>query len=171
MKLFYSLVMSTAVMLSSCQRSSSGGDPVLIGPSDIKIENKLMTPEALWAMGRIGDFAVSPDLKSIVYSVGYYSIPLNKSNRELYLMNADGSNPLQLTYSNYQESSPVWIDGGKKIAFLSNQSGSSQVWVMMPDGSGANQITSYDGDVEGFSFSPDGSKLLFYAQFKTVDST
>ena len=171
MKLFYSLVMSTSVMLSFCHRSSSGGAPVFIRTSDIKLENKLMTPEALWAMGRIGDFAVSPDLKSIVYSVGYYSIPLNKSNRELYLMNADGSNPLQLTYSNYQESSPVWIDGGKKIAFLSNQSGSSQVWVMMPDGSGANQITSYDGDVEGFSFSPDGKKLLFYAQVKTVDST
>ena len=33
------------------------------------------------------------------------------------------------------------------------------------------QLTQYEGDIEGFSFSPDGKKLLFIAQVKTVKST
>ncbi len=172
MKLIHSLIMSTAVALGACSGKASGsGDPVIIGPTDIKIENQLMTPEALWAMGRIGDIATSPDYKKIVYSVAYYSIPMNKSNRELYIMEADGTNVLQLTCTPYQETSPAWIKGGKKIAYLSNASGSNQVWEMLPDGSGIKQLTNYDGDIEGFSFSPDGTKLLFIAQVKTVDTT
>ena len=49
----------------------------IIGKSDIKIEGGLMTPEALWAMGRIGEVSVSPDGKSIVYGVSYYSVEKN----------------------------------------------------------------------------------------------
>ena len=42
---------------------------------------------------------------------------------------------------------------------------------MNPDGTARKQLTQYDGDIEGFSFSPDGKKLLFIAQVKTVQST
>ena len=113
-----------------------------------------MTPEALWAMGRIGDITVSPDYKKIVYSVAYYSVPLNKSNRELYIMESDGSNILQLTCTPYQETSPMWIDGGKKLAYLSNASGSHHILVMLPDGSGITQLTSHHCDIQCFAFSP-----------------
>ena len=94
-----------------------------------------MTPEALWAMGRIGGAQVSPDGKKIVYSVAYYSVEQDKSNRELFVMNADGSDNKQITSTRYAENSAVWIKGGTKIAFLSNESGSSQIWEMNPDGS------------------------------------
>ena len=55
--------MSAAMMLASCGGTKDAGktDQALIGKSDIKIEGKRMTPEALWAMGRIGGLAVSPD--------------------------------------------------------------------------------------------------------------
>ena len=49
------LFMSAAMMLASC--GGTGGaeqNTALIGKSDIQIEGKRMTPEALWAMGRIG---------------------------------------------------------------------------------------------------------------------
>ena len=165
--------MSAAIMLASCGGTKDTGqkDQALIGQSDIKIEGKRMTPEALWAMGRIGGVSVSPDEKQIAYSVAYYSIPENKSNNELFIMNADGSSNTQVTHDNWQESQPTWIKEGKKLAFLCNESGSSQVWEMNPDGSGRKQLTQYDGDIEGFSFSPDGKKLLFIAQVKTVKST
>ena len=39
-----------------------------------------MTPETLWAMGRIGGAAASPDGKTIAYQVGYYSVKENKNN-------------------------------------------------------------------------------------------
>ena len=86
-------------------------------------------------------------------------------------MNADGSHSKHLTYTPYQESSPVWIESGKKIAFLSNESGSNQLYTILADGSGRTQITNYQGDIEGFAFSPDEQKLLFIAQVKSKNST
>ena len=166
--------MSAAVTLASCGGTKDAGQQdaaTLIERSDIKIEGKRMTPEALWAMGRIGGVAVSPDEKQIAYSVAYYSVPENKSNNEVFIMNADGTGNAQITRDAWQESQPTWFKDGKKIAFLCNESGSSQVWEMNPDGSGRKQLTQYDGDIEGFSFSPDGKKILFIAQVKTVKST
>ena len=167
--------MSAAMTLASCGGTKDAGQQqdaaALIQRSDIKIEGKRMTPEALWAMGRIGSVAVSPDEKQIAYTVSYYSVPQNKSNSEVFVMNADGSDNTQITHDAWQEGQPTWFKDGKKLAFLCNESGSSQVWEMNPDGSGRKQLTQYEGDIEGFSFSPDGKKLLFIAQVKTVKST
>ena len=167
--------MSAAMTLASCGGTKDAGQQqdaaALIQRSDIKIEGKRMTPEALWAMGCIGSVAVSPDEKQIAYTVSYYSVPQNKSNSEVFVMNADGSDNTQITHDAWQEEQPTWFKDGKKLAFLCNESGSSQVWEMNPDGSGRKQLTQYEGDIEGFSFSPDGKKLLFIAQVKTVKST
>ena len=143
----------------------------LIGRQDIRIENGRMTPEALWAMGRIGSVTPSPDGKQVAYTVSYYSVPQNKSNTEIFVMNADGTDNRQVTRSSWQENQPTWIKGGTKLAFLCNESGSSQVWEMNPDGTGRKRLTQYDGNIEGFAFSPDEKHLLFIAQVKTVKST
>ena len=166
-------MMSAAMLLAACGGTKDAGktDQVLIEKSDIKIEGKRMTPEALWAMGRIGGFAVSPDGKKIAYTVAYYSVPENKSNREVFVMNADGSENQQITHTPYQENEVTWIKGGTKLAFLSNDNGSSQLYEMNPDGSGRKQLTKYAGDIEGYSISPDGKKLLFISQVKTKEST
>lgn len=166
--------MSAAMTLASCGGTKNAGEQdasTLIRRSDIKIEGRRMTPEALWAMGRIGSVAVSPDEKQIAYTVSYYSVPQNKSNSEVFVMDADGSANTQITQSTWKEAQPVWFKDGKKLAFLSSESGSNQVWEMNPNGTERRQLTQYDGDIEGFSFSPDGKKLLFIAQVKTVKST
>ena len=166
-------MMSAAMLLAACGGTKDAGktDQVLIEKSNIKIEGKRMTPEALWAMGRIGGFTVSPDGKKIAYTVAYYSVPENKSNREVFVMNADGSDNQQITRTPYQENEVTWIKGGTKLAFLSNDNGSSQLYEMNPDGSERKQLTNYDGDIEGYSISPDGKKLLFISQVKTKEST
>ena len=167
------LLMSAAMTLAACGGTKDAGQAgvPLIERSDIQIEGKRMTPEALWAMGRIGGVAVSPDEKQIAYTVAYYSVPENKSNREVFVMNTDGTGNKQTTHTPWQENEVNWIKGGTKLAFLSNEGGSSQLWEMNPDGSGRKQLTQYDGDIEGYSFSPDGKKLLFIAQVKTKQST
>ena len=167
------LLMSVAMTLAACGGTKDAGQAgvPLIERSDIQIEGKRMTPEALWAMGRIGGVAVSPDEKQIAYTVAYYSVPENKSNREVFVMNTDGTGNKQITHTPWQENEVNWIKGGTKLAFLSNEGGSSQLWEMNPDGSGRKQLTQYDGDIEGYSFSPDGKKLLFIAQVKTKQST
>lgn len=165
--------MSATMVLASCGGSKSAGeaDQALIEKSNIKIEGKRMTPEALWAMGRIGGLSVSPDGTQIAYTVAYYSVPENKSNREVYVMNADGSENTQITHTPYQENEVTWTSDGKKLLFLSNDNGSSQLYEMNADGSERRQVSNYDGDIEGYSVSPDGKKILFISQVKTVKST
>jgi dipeptidyl aminopeptidase/acylaminoacyl peptidase len=111
--------------------------------------------------------SVSPDRKQILYQVTYVSIPENKSNTELFIMKSDGSDKKQLTITNTQENNAQWIDGGRKIAFLSNETGSSQIWTINPDGGGMTQISNQKEPIEGFIISPDGKKVLFIRSVPT----
>ena len=170
------MIMATSLLLGACNPATDvnvkeTGDKNLIGKSDIRIKDGRMTPEALWAMGRIGGMNVSPDGKRVVYTVAYYSVPENKSNREVFVMNADGSDNKQITKTGFAENEAVWIKGGSKLAFLCNESGSSQLWEMNPDGTDRKRLSDYDKDIEGFAFSPDEKKVLFISQVKTVNST
>ena len=170
------MIMATSLQLGACNPATDvnvkeTGDKNLIGKADIRIKDGRMTPEALWAMGRIGGMNVSPDGKRVVYTVAYYSVPENKSNREVFVMNADGSDNKQITKTGFAENEAVWIKGGTKIAFLCNESGSSQLWEMNPDGTDRKRLSDYDKDIEGFAFSPDEKKVLFISQVKTVNST
>ena len=115
-----------------------------------------MTPETRWAMGRVGGAAASPDGKTVVYQVGYYSVKQNKSHQMLYTVSADGKLQHTLTTTAASETDAAWIDGGKRIAFLTK----GQLWSMNADGTDRRQLTKSDIDIEGFKFSPDGKKVI-----------
>ena len=133
----------------------------VIGKSNIKLKSRMMTPEALWAMGRIGTVEASPDGKQIVFQVGYYSVKQNKGHQVICVMNADGSNRKQLTTSSKSETDPTWLNA-ETIAFISD----GEVWSMKADGSERRQLSKTDGKVEGFKFSPDRSKVIL---IKSID--
>ena len=132
---------------------------VNIGKSDIRIEDRHFTPEALWAMGRIGGVAVSPDASKIAYQVSYYSVQENASHTVIYVMNEDGSNSRLLTKTAKSEHSPAWIDNDH-IAFLSAKDGVQQIFSMDATGKHRKQLSFQDKDVEGFLFSPDLKNVL-----------
>lgn len=170
------LMTMTAAMVFAASGYVNAGTPAnadkpIIGKQEIRIKDKKLTPEALWAMGRIGSSTVSPDGKQIAYTVSYYSVKDNKSHTVIYVMNADGTNNLLLTTTADSEMEPAWIKGGSKIAFLSAASGSMQLWEMNPDGSERKQLSAYEGGIDGFKFSPDESKVLFIAQVKYGERT
>lgn len=121
-----------------------------------KVGSDLMTPEALWAMGRIGGATASPDGKQVVYQVGYYSVKQNKSQQMLFVMDADGKNKRQLTTGQQSETDGAWIDQGRRIVFLTG----GQLWSMNADGSDRKQLTNSSVDIEGFKFSPDEKKVI-----------
>ena len=93
------LNLAMAVMMLAATGTSQAQDNVNIGKSNIRLQSDLMTPEALWAMGRIGGVEASPDGKMVVFQVGYYSVKANKGHQVICVMNADGSNRRQLTTS------------------------------------------------------------------------
>ena len=73
---------------------------------------KPLTVDDLWAMKRIGSFNLSPDGKTIVFSVSTYSMNENKGNTDIYLVNSDGTGLRALKSSEKNESSPVFMPDG-----------------------------------------------------------
>jgi dipeptidyl aminopeptidase/acylaminoacyl peptidase len=173
LKQFFMAVTCTA-LLASCDGGKQGDSSHLgpiIGKASPTIENGIMTPEVLHSFGRIGDVQVSPNSKEILYHVTFVDIEENKTNTEIFKMNVDGSEKRQLTFTNHSESSAQWIDGGNKIAFLSQHEGATQLWVMNADGSGMECISDVEGGIEGFTFSPDESKVMYIKKIKSVETT
>lgn len=158
-------ILAAALALScSMVKAQSTVEP--IGKSNMMLNSKLMTPEALWAMGRIASAQASPDGKSIVYQVGYYSVKENKSRQVICIMDKDGKNIRQLTTGLKSESDPVWIEGGKKIAFICG----GQLFSMNANGSERRQLTKDETGIDGFKFSPDGKKIILIKQIPFHES-
>ena len=144
-----------AVMLMASTTTLKAQDNEVIGKSNIKLTSRMMTPEALWAMGRIGTVEASPDGNHVVFQVGYYSVKQNKSHQVICVMKADGSDRRQLTTVSKSETDPTWLDNNT-IAFVYD----GEIWAMNADGSNRRQLTKTDGQVEGFRFSPDHQKAI-----------
>lgn len=148
-----SIVVAAALGMSA---TTAAQDNVKIGKNNVTLKSDLMSPEALWAMGRIASAQASPDGKTIVYQVGYYSVKANKGHQVIAMVNADGTDVRQLTKSDANETDPAWIEGGRRIAYLSK----SQIWTMNADGTDRQQITHDKTGIDAFLFSPDGTKVI-----------
>ena len=154
-------VLTIAMLALMVLGNANAGDNDVIGKQNIKLKSRMMTPEALWAMGRIGTVEASPDGQKVVYQVGYYSVKQNKSRQVICVMNADGSEQRQLSTSQKSETDPTWLDN-ETIAFITG----GEIWSMKADGSERKQLSKTDGKVEGFKFSPDRSKIIL---IKSID--
>lgn len=146
----------STIALAALMTCSGIQAQTMIDKSNIKLESDLMTPEALWAMGRIGGAEASPDGKTIVYQVGYYSVKENKSRQVIYTISRDGKTQQKLTPAGKSQSDATWIANGKRIAFLQD----GQIWSMAADGSDCKQLTNSSSDIEGFKFSPDEKSII-----------
>ncbi|NLX41564.1 MAG: S9 family peptidase [Bacteroidales bacterium] len=152
---------------TSCTMTSSDTDsaPLITKPTVI-VEDGHYTPEIMHSLAKVSDPQISPDGTKILYGVGFTSIEQNKTNRELFVMNIDGSEKTQLTATTQSENNARWIEDGKRIAFLRG----GQMWVMNADGTGEKQVSDVPGGVMEFKLSPDGTKVLYSANFKVAKS-
>ena len=82
-------------------------------------------------------------------------------NREIYVMNGDGSGQQRLTNHGANDRAPAWSPNCQRIAFTTDRDGNREIYVMNPDGSGLVRLTQHPAD-DGFpSWSPDGSRIAF----------
>ncbi len=148
-------IASMAAMFSLAAESNAQ-ESAPIGRADMKLESDRMTPEVLWAMGRIGSTAISPKGDLIAYTVAYYSVERNRSHTVIYLMNADGSDQRLLTSGEKSETEPTFMAGGERIAFMSG----GQLWSMNLQGEDRRQLTNFPDGISGYKFSPDERQVV-----------
>ena len=98
-------------------------------------------------------------------------------NSEIFVMNRDGSSPLNLTNDPAFDGYPAWSPDGSKIVFASNRAGQTEgnfhIYIMDADGSGVVRVLDNDASVEDArpQWSPDGSKIVFNRQYVADESS
>lgn len=129
---------------------------------------KTMTAELLWELGRVGLNDVSPDGKTVVYSVRHYDIQGNSGSSNLYAISTDGATkgkPVQLTNMEGSEGDAQYIPDGSRIGFLHK----GRLWEMNTDGSKARQTSNVM--MNGYKYAPAGNRILYIADVKYDQTT
>ncbi len=135
-----------------------------------EIENGILTPEILWKFGRVNDQQLSPNGELVIFGVTRYDHRTNESITDIYSVPSAGGEMKKLTSSDGAYYNQRWFPDGSKIGFISDNSGSSQLWEMNPDGTLQTQVSDIDGGINGFEYSPDGKHVLFLKDVK-LDKT
>jgi len=116
---------------------------------------------ALLELKRIADPQLSPDGKWVAFTVQTVDVAANKKPQQIWIAPLTSGAPRQITRDGESNQRPRWSPDSKRIAFVSDRGGSSQLWLMDPDGANAKQATSFSAEADGVLFSPDGANLLF----------
>jgi len=125
------------------------------------------TVDTLLQLQRIGEPALSPDGRQVAFTVQTPDIEKNTKPTQIWIVSATGGAPRPLTQSltdGATNERPRWAPDSRTIYFVSNRSGSSQIWAMDIDGRNARQISHLSTEASGISISPDGKKIVFLSE-------
>jgi len=120
--------------------------------------------DALLAISRIGEPALSPDGRTIAFTVQTVDIDKNTKPQQIFTVALTGGVPKQITQDGTDNERPKWSPDSRQIFYTSNRDGSKQIWVMDPDGSHSRQITHFSTEATGQVVSADGKKLVFVSE-------
>ncbi len=132
-----------------------------VSPAAAQSKTKLLDKETFFQMESVSSPQISPDGSQIVFARGFVDIMHDQNASNLWIVDVRGERLRQLTEGTYRDSSPAWSPDGKRIAFLSNRSGSTQIHVLWVDTREILQLTRVDRAPSNPTWSPDGRLLLF----------
>ena len=146
-----------ALLAASCQSKEENTKAPITKPA-ITIEGGRLTPEALWAMGRINSVHPDPTSGLVAYTVSYYSVEENRSTSWIRVCQEQGETLKVI--NEFVGHSPAWHNG--QLCYIN---GDGLLII------GDKTLTGFDKDIEGFLLSPQGDKIILIAQVKNVAST
>ncbi len=110
---------------------------------------------------RISDIAAAPDGKHVVFTVRSTDMEANKGRTSVWMLDTGrrGAPPLKVTDGGDNSNTAEWSKDGRFVYFLSNRSGSTQVW-RAPAGGEASQVTKLPLDVGSFHVAPNQDRIV-----------
>jgi dipeptidyl aminopeptidase/acylaminoacyl peptidase len=121
------------------------------------------TARDLHSMQRISEIQASPKGDRIAFVVRTTDFDANRGRFDIWTVATNGGDAAPLTTHQGTDNNPRWSTDGKSLYFLSNRSGSTQVWRIPVPGADkdAIQVTDLPLDVSNLTLSPDGSRIAF----------
>ena len=169
------------MLLGGCAQKEQTDEKQPITKPQITLQGDRLTPEALWAMGRIGSVKADIETGLIAYTVSYYSVEENRSTTWIRICNpfsAGSDKPLSSLSDSGLEivdefvgAEPAWFGNSGCLVYL--KGGKLH---LRRDGEDVEvQISSTEPteltEIEGFLLSPMRDKVILIAEVKTVQST
>ena len=165
---FLALISLTFAQFSTAQDSSqlvylAGGQEnywedtyeIAVMNTDGSERNRITESAALPILNSAYMFSVSPDGTRIAARLKA------GGNWDIYTMDIDGANLVQLTEDRHPDHSPGWSPDGTKIAFASVRGAPAEIYVMDADGANLVQLTDNNSVDSAPAWSPDGRKIAF----------
>jgi len=145
-----------------CARVSSLMVAFGMSVAALAADKRPITAQDLWAFKRLGAPAVSPDGRSVVFTVQEWSVEKNKSTSNLWLAEMATGRVRRLTRANASDGAPVWSPDGARIAFVSKrgEDETSGLYMIEPGGGEAEKIVELPFSVTGPKWCLTASELL-----------
>jgi dipeptidyl aminopeptidase/acylaminoacyl peptidase len=134
---------------------------VLVAPPAAAQKSNVLDKETFMDMENVSNASISPDGTRIVFGREWVDKQRDQSRSNIWMVDTDGSRPRELTGGSWRDSAPVWSPDGKRIAFLSDRTGSTQIHVMFTDTREVAQLTHLERSPSDLRWSPDGKQIAF----------
>jgi len=119
---------------------------------------------AMAQIARISDPQLAPDGTKVAFVVSKIYLSENETSKQIYIVDIEGGEARQLTFEDDANHHPRWSPDSQRLFYLTERSGSSQIWWMDAAGTGAEQVTNLSTDVASFAVAPAGDRLIYAAR-------
>ena len=142
---------------------------LLLVVSAAPAQPRVPTLDDLLTLKSIGATQMSPDGKWVAYTVSYGDFKQDAFVTQIWLVNSDTGQSLQLTRNDKSSTNPRWSPDGQRLAFLSNRiEDKNQIFLIDPTGGEAQQLTKSETAISNFAWSEDGKTIAYTATEPTA---
>jgi dipeptidyl aminopeptidase/acylaminoacyl peptidase len=141
----------------------------IVAAATVSVRAQLALPrvapsvDQILSLKRAGSPQISPDGRWVAYTVRETNWDDNAYETEIWLVEASGGTPRQLTNAKKSSRAPAWAPDGSRLAFISDRTDKSQIYVINPLGGEAEALTTLEDGVSSFEWSPDGKSIGYTA--------
>ena len=133
---------------------------ILLAASSAFAAKRAFGIEDLYRIRNVGDLAMSPDGKTLAFTIATSDLARAKRTTAVWVINSDGSGLRQVTRGE-KDASPHFAPDGKTLVFVRTTDGTPNLWILPLNGGESRQLTKTSTGVADPLWSPDGKLIAF----------
>jgi dipeptidyl aminopeptidase/acylaminoacyl peptidase len=136
--------------------------PLIFAALSLSAQQRSIQLDDLERLREVSEPEISPDGQWVLYTISTVTKDADKRETQLWEVNWDGSQKIQLTFGHDGLAQARWSPDGKYISFVSSRAGAakgSQIWVLDRRGGEAHQLTALKGRIRSYAWSPDSQRI------------